>query len=53
MKKQLPKGAGSAKKKPAPKRPGRTLIFRRYRTTRGGKVLDAYDYGLQAWPIWV
>jgi hypothetical protein len=35
------------------KRQGLILIFRRYRTIKGGKVLDAYDYGLKAWPIWV
>jgi hypothetical protein len=34
-------------------RPGFRLIFRRYRTLPDGKVLDAYDYGLRAWPIWV
>jgi hypothetical protein len=29
-----------------------TLIFRRFRTDkRTGKVLDAYKYGLRAWPI--
>ncbi len=27
-----------------------TVIFRRY-ITRAGKVLDAHDYGLKAWPI--
>jgi hypothetical protein len=39
-------------KKRAPKgpRPGKTLIFRRYRTVNG-KVLDAHDYGLKAWPM--
>ena len=26
------------------------IIFRRYRRV-GGKVLDAHDYGLKAWPI--
>jgi len=35
------------------KRPGYHLIFRRYRKLRNGKVLDAYDYGMKAWPIWV
>jgi len=35
------------------KRPGFHLIFRRYRTLKSGTVLDAYDYGLKAWPIWV
>lgn len=27
------------------------VIFRRYRRLRNGRVLDAYDYGLTAWPI--
>lgn len=27
------------------------LIFRRYRVTRDGQVLDARDYGYKAWPI--
>ena len=27
------------------------VIFRRYRKIRGGRILDAHDYGLQAWPI--
>lgn len=26
-------------------------IFRRFRRLKNGKVLDAWDYGLQAWPI--
>jgi hypothetical protein len=47
-----PKGAGKPKGKPASKRP-RVLIFRRYRTTKSGKVLDAHDYGHDAWPMWV
>jgi len=34
-------------------RPGYKLIFRRYRTLKDGTVLDAYKYGLRAWPIWV
>jgi hypothetical protein len=29
----------------------RTVIFRRYRTLPNGKVLDARNYGLKAWPI--
>jgi hypothetical protein len=48
-----PKRTGSSQKKPAPKRPGKRLIFRRYRTTKSGKVLDAQKYGLEAWPMWV
>ncbi len=28
-----------------------TVIFRRYRRTKDGKLLDAYAYGLRAWPI--
>lgn len=27
------------------------VIFRRFRRTRDGKVLDAWQYGLKAWPI--
>jgi len=27
------------------------VIFRRYRTLPNGKVLDAHEYGLKAWPI--
>ncbi len=27
------------------------VIFRRYRRTRDGRVLDARKYGLRAWPI--
>src|SRR5690606_2007529 len=27
------------------------VIFRRYRRTRDGRLLDARKYGLQAWPI--
>lgn len=27
------------------------MLFRRYRKTKDGKVLDAHDYGYQAWPI--
>ena len=46
-------GAGSPKKKPASKRRAKTLIFRRYRTTKSGKVLDAHDYGYKAWPLYV
>jgi hypothetical protein len=34
------------------KRGERKILFRRYRRVRGGtKVLDAYDYGYEAWPI--
>lgn len=29
------------------------LIFRRYRRTKNGKVLDARKYGLWAWPMHV
>jgi hypothetical protein len=32
---------------------GYVLIFRRYRTTASGEVLDARAYGLKAWPILV
>jgi hypothetical protein len=32
------------------KRPGK-VIFRRYRRSRGGRILDAHDYGIKAWPI--
>jgi hypothetical protein len=34
-------------------RDGYHLIFRRYRRLKSGRVLDAYNYGLRAWPIWV
>jgi hypothetical protein len=27
------------------------VIFRRYRRTRDGRVMDAHKYGLKAWPI--
>lgn len=27
------------------------VIFRRYRRTKDGRVLDAWAYGLRAWPI--
>jgi hypothetical protein len=27
------------------------VIFRRFRKTKDGKVLDAFKYGLRAWPI--
>ncbi|KXS36367.1 MAG: hypothetical protein AWU55_3012 [Halomonadaceae bacterium T82-2] len=27
------------------------MIFRRYRRTKNGKVLDAREYGYEAWPI--
>ena len=30
---------------------GYIVIFRRYRHVKGGRVLDAHDYGLKAWPI--
>lgn len=30
---------------------GHVLIFRRFRTTSSGVVLDAFAYGLKAWPI--
>lgn len=33
-----------------PKKSG-TVIFRRYRRTRDGRVLDAWQYGHKAWPI--
>lgn len=47
---QGPKKGSQNGKKKAP-RPGTHVIFRRYRTTKDGKVLDAYDYGLKAWPL--
>jgi len=31
--------------------PKGNVIFRRYRRLKDGTVLDAHDYGLQAWPI--
>lgn len=27
------------------------IIFRRFRRDRAGRVLDAWKYGLRAWPI--
>jgi len=36
-----------AKKAPASKR----IIFRRFRKLKNGRILDAWDYGLKAWPI--
>lgn len=27
------------------------VIFRRFRRGRDGKVYDAHDYGVKAWPI--
>ena len=27
------------------------IIFRRYRRTKNGDILDAHKYGLKAWPI--
>ena len=37
-----------------PARPGKRLIFRRFRRDpKSGKLLDAYHYGLRAWPIWI
>ncbi len=33
-----------------PKLP-RNVIFRRYRKLPNGRVLDAFDYGLKAWPM--
>lgn len=55
MASKSPQGAGNNGKpqKPAPNRPGKTAIYRRYRTTKSGKVLDAHDYGLKAWKMWV
>jgi hypothetical protein len=35
------------------KRSGLILIFRRYKKMKDGSVLDAYNYGLRAWPMWV
>ena len=35
-----------------PRKPG-NVIFRRYRTLRDGTVLDAHDYGLKAWPLYL
>lgn len=35
--------------KRAPPRKG--VIFRRFRKVRGGRILDAHDYGLKAWAI--
>lgn len=27
------------------------IIFRRFRRTKSGKVLDAHAYGMKGWPI--
>jgi len=27
------------------------VIFRRFRRTKSGQILDAYKYGLKGWPI--
>lgn len=27
------------------------FVFRRYRKVRGGRILDAHDYGYKAWAI--
>jgi hypothetical protein len=32
-------------------KPRFNVIFRRYRRTRDGRVLDARQYGIKAWPI--
>jgi len=32
---------------------GKKLIFRRYKTLKDGTILDAYDYGYKAWPMWI
>lgn len=34
-----------------PPGPNGRFIFRRYRRTRNGRVLDAHDYGYKAWKI--
>lgn len=35
-------------------REGLKLIFRRFRRDpRTGAVLDAWKYGIKAWPIWI
>ena len=31
--------------------PKGNVIFRRYIRLKNGRVLDAHDYGLRAWPI--
>lgn len=41
------------KKKFSSPGPGYRLIFRRYRTDKNGKIIDAHKYGLRAWPMWV
>jgi hypothetical protein len=28
-----------------------SVVFRRYRRGKDGKVYDAHEYGLKAWPI--
>jgi hypothetical protein len=34
-----------------PQRQQGNVIFRRYRRLKNGRVLDAHDYGIEAWPI--
>jgi hypothetical protein len=33
------------------KKSDQVVIFRRYRKDATGRILDAYDYGIKAWPI--
>jgi len=35
-----------------PKKP-RNVIFRRFRKLPDGTVLDAHEYGLKAWPMYL
>jgi hypothetical protein len=37
----------------APKKDRGHVIFRRFRRLRNGRVLDAHDYGIEAWPIFI
>lgn len=46
------KGESPMVKSTPPKQP-RNVIFRRYRKLPNGTVLDAYDYGLKAWPLYI
>ena len=46
-------GAQGDKENRTPPGPDYELIFRRYKTLPSGEVLDAYQYGFKAWPMWV
>jgi hypothetical protein len=41
--------SNTPKPNPAPQQG--PIVFRRFITLKNGRVLDAHDYGLKAWPI--